>query len=124
MTRQITKALIGLASAATIGLVIAARPAVSAEPVAASVPPGLLAAEGTCGGCHALARGEASPNPKAPPFATIVNRPGVTAETLAAWLRDAHNYPEEMEFYLEPREVEELVAYMLTLREPAGTPET
>ena len=64
-----------------------------------------------------MGRYEASPNPGAPPFARIVNQEGLTAETLSSWLRDAHNYPEEMEFYLEGREVDDLVAYMLTLRE-------
>ena len=59
----------------------------------------------------------ASPNAKAPAFAGIVNQSGLTSQTLSSWLRDAHNYPEEMEFYLEGQEVDELVAYMLTLRD-------
>ena len=46
----------------------------------------------------------------------------MTRETLTAWLRDAHNYPEEMEFYLEGPEVDELVAYMLGLRDPNYRP--
>ncbi|MEA1015317.1 hypothetical protein SH593_12215 [Sphingosinicella sp. LY1275] len=48
----------------------------------------------------------------------IVNQDGVTAETLSVWLRGAHNYPREMDFYLGDRDVEKLVAHMLTLQDP------
>jgi hypothetical protein len=51
-----------------------------------------------------------------------VNQPGLSPETLAAWLRDAHNYPEEMEFYLDGPEVDLLVEHMLTLRDPNYRP--
>jgi mono/diheme cytochrome c family protein len=78
---------------------------------------GLAYAQGSCGGCHAVERYGDSPNVNAPPFAGIVNQDGLTKETLSWWLRDAHNYPAEMEFYLEPDEVEELVAHMLSLRD-------
>lgn len=84
--------------------------------------PGLGFVQASCGGCHAVERYGASPNPDAPPFAAIANREGLTAETLSAWLRDAHNYPEEMEFYLEAREVDDLVAYILALRDPNYRP--
>jgi mono/diheme cytochrome c family protein len=82
----------------------------------------LAFAQGACGGCHAVGRYDASPNPDAPPFASIVNQEGLTAETLSFWLREAHNYPEEMDFYLEANEVDALVAYMLTLRDPDYRP--
>ena len=82
----------------------------------------LAFAQAACGGCHAVERYGASPNPDSPPFAAIANEPGLTRETLATWLRDAHNYPEEMEFYLEGPEVERLVDYMLTLRDPDYRP--
>ena len=117
-------ALLPLSSIAVAAAIAACQPASSAGPVR-SLPAnrGLTAAQGTCGGCHAVERHGVSPNPKAPPFAAIVNRPGVTPETLSSWLRDAHNYPEEMEFYLEGPEVDELVAYMLTLRDPNYRPD-
>jgi mono/diheme cytochrome c family protein len=99
------------------------------QPVEAVQPAGTPASDrslafvqGSCGGCHAVDRHGVSPNPDAPPFAAIVNRPGLTPETLSIWLRDAHNYPEEMEFYLEGPEVDALVAYMLTLRDPNYRP--
>ena len=112
-----------LLSSFVAAAIAAWQPAFSAQP-AQPMPAGrgLTAAQGTCGGCHAVERHGVSPNPKAPPFAAIVNSPGVTPETLASWLRDAHNYPEEMEFFLEGPEADELVAYMLTLRDPNHRP--
>lgn len=76
----------------------------------------LAFAQGACGGCHAVEHPGLSPNPEAPPFAAIVNREGLTKETLTTWLRDAHNYPEEMDFDLDPPQVDALVDYMLTLQ--------
>ena len=84
--------------------------------------PSLALAQGACGGCHAVERYDLSPNPEAPPFAAIVNREGLTRETLATWLRDAHNYPEEMDFFLYEQEVDTLVEHMLTLRDPEYRP--
>jgi hypothetical protein len=109
---------LALASAAA-----ACQPVDSAR-TSVPAPPGraLAFVQGSCGGCHAVDRHGISPNPDAPPFAAIVNRPGLTAETLSIWLRDAHNYPDEMEFYLEGPEVELLVEHMLTLRDPNYRP--
>ena len=75
-------------------------------------------AQSSCGECHAVGRYGTSPNAKAPPFPVIVNQEGVTAETLSVWLRGAHNYPREMDFHLGERDVEKLVAHMLTLQDP------
>jgi mono/diheme cytochrome c family protein len=82
----------------------------------------LALAQGACGGCHAVERYGESPNPNSPPFARIVNQDGLTRETLIWWLTDAHNYPEEMDFYLDPIEVARLADYMLTLRDPNYRP--
>jgi mono/diheme cytochrome c family protein len=80
-------------------------------------------AQATCAACHGVERHSTlSPNPQAPSFPTIVNRQGLTAETLASWLRDAHNYPDEMEIKLDPASVNDLTAYMLTLRDPDYRP--
>lgn len=46
----------------------------------------------------------------------------MTAATLSTWLRDAHNYPSEMQIQLEPSEIDDLVAYMLTLSDPNYRP--
>jgi mono/diheme cytochrome c family protein len=116
----------GLRVLAQIGLAVGAvacqPPAPAAQSTAAEPHPGLAFAQSSCGGCHAVGRRSVSPNPSAPPFAAIVNQEGLTGNTLAAWLRDAHNYPVEMKFSLEGRPVDDLVAYMLTLRDPNYRP--
>lgn len=75
-----------------------------------------------CRGCHAPVRHLASPNPNAPSFADIANMEGLTRNTLAAFLRDAHNYPDQMDMELTDQEVGEIVDYILTLRDPLYRP--
>lgn len=75
-----------------------------------------------CRGCHAPVRHLASPNPTAPSFADIANMEGLTRNTLAAFLRDAHNYPDQMDMELTDQEVGEIVDYILTLRDPLYRP--
>lgn len=84
--------------------------------------PDLAFAQAACGDCHGLARNELSPNPAAPAFSEIANRDGLTTITLSTWLRDAHNYPEAMDFDLTEARAEALTAYILTLRDPAYRP--
>jgi mono/diheme cytochrome c family protein len=80
-------------------------------------------AQATCAACHAIERGSVlSPNPHARSFPAIVNQQGLTAATLSSWLREAHNYPAEMEFQLDSGTVDDLVAYMLTLTDPNYRP--
>ena len=74
-------------------------------------------AQGACGDCHAVENPGLSPNPEAPAFADIANREGLDVQTLSRWLRDAHNYPEAMDFDLDAPQVEELTEYILTLRD-------
>lgn len=81
-------------------------------------------AQGACADCHAVEPPALSPNPEAPAFADIANRKGLTEETLAAFLRDAHNYPEAMDFDLTPDRVDDLSAYILTLRDENYRPPT
>ena len=90
-------------------------------PIASTPAPVDLAAahtlaQGACGGCHSVEAYALSPNPISPAFEEIANRPGLTRETLANWLRDAHNYPEEMDFWIEGGEAEMLVAHILSLK--------
>jgi mono/diheme cytochrome c family protein len=94
----------------------AGAPAASA-PAARDASSGQAFAQATCGGCHAIGGSGYSSNSNAPPFREIVNREGLTGETLATWLRGAHNYPSEMDFFLNDAQVNQLAAYMLTLRE-------
>lgn len=79
-------------------------------------------AQGACGDCHAVEYPALSPNPEAPAFADIANREGLDTQTLSRWLRDAHNYPEAMDFDLDQPQVEELTEYILTLRDPNYKP--
>src|SRR5690242_9914286 len=67
-------------------------------------------ARATCSGCHETGLYGSSTNPNAPPFGSIANHEGVTAETLSYWLRSAHNYPMEMNFLLHDEDVDALVA--------------
>ena len=72
--------------------------------------------QAACGGCHSVEPPDLSPNPLSPPFADIANREGLTKATLVGWLTDAHNYPEMMDFDLDPPQVEDIADYILTLR--------
>ncbi|OGS49427.1 MAG: hypothetical protein A3J40_10920 [Erythrobacter sp. RIFCSPHIGHO2_12_FULL_63_10] len=78
--------------------------------------------QAACGGCHAVEGEAISPNPLSPTFAAIANRPGLNEQTLSSWLRDAHNYPEVMDFDLSDEQVDMVAAHMLTLRDPAWRP--
>jgi mono/diheme cytochrome c family protein len=101
----------------------ACHPLSSPDIALAEKPAKALAfAQAACGGCHAVEANGISPNPDAPPFARIANQEELSVETLSSWLRDAHNYPEEMEFSLERSEVDDLVAYMIKLRKPSYRP--
>lgn len=95
---------------------LAACQTVEPEPVAAADPEDRALAQAACGSCHSVEPYGLSPNPDAPEWPAIANRRGLTRETLTTWLVSAHNYPSEMDFYLEDDEVEQLVDYMLTLR--------
>lgn len=99
-----------------LALCLAACESVPADEPSASAATGLIIAQDSCGRCHQVRRNGLSPDEDAPPFADIANREGRTAESLAAWLRDGHNYPTEMGFRLEPHQVDALVAYMIRLR--------
>ena len=111
--------VLGLALA---GVAAGCQPLSPAGEVAAGPHPGQAFAQSSCGGCHAIDRRSVSPNTNAPPFAAIVNQEGLTGNTLAAWLRNAHNYPDEMKFSLDGHKVDDLVAYMITLRDPNYRP--
>jgi hypothetical protein len=74
----------------------------------------------SCAGCHAIKRGRASPDPDAPPFVAIVNQEGVTADTLA-WLMGDFN-AHDNRLRVPPPQLDELVAYMLTLQDPKYRP--
>ncbi len=78
---------------------------------------GLRLAEARCSGCHAVTPGQISPNSEAPPFASIARRSGLSQSSASRWLRQSHNFPDQMSFYLDSDEAEQLAAYLWTLRE-------
>ncbi|MCT2558415.1 cytochrome c [Tsuneonella sp. YG55] len=90
--------------------------------------PGSLEARGyklavnRCSDCHSVGYGETSPVPQAPSFSAIANTPGLTSAMLAQWMRDHRNYPEEMYFEIPAEQIDELAAYVLTLRRTEAEP--
>ena len=72
----------------------------------------------TCAHCHGVERGSASPDPEAPTFAAIVNREGVTADTLTASFSHAHARIDPDIMVIPQPMMDELVAYMLSLQDP------
>jgi mono/diheme cytochrome c family protein len=107
--------LLALAACETLGV---------DEPIAPDASMGLLIAQDNCSRCHQIGGAGASPNENAPTFGEIANRPGMTSEALAAWLRDAHNYPVEMGFHLEPHQIDSLALYVMRWRSIAAAPTT
>lgn len=82
----------------------------------AEVERGRALAEARCAACHAVTANAASPNPESPGFEDIANRKGLTSATLRQYLRNAHNYPEAMQFKLDRGQVRDLSAYIVTLK--------
>jgi mono/diheme cytochrome c family protein len=84
---------------------------------------GHLYAQATCSSCHAIGPGSnSSPNPQAPPFASIVNQQGLSRQTLNTWLRNTHNHPGEMTLQIDETRIDDLVTYMLALKNPNYRP--
>ncbi len=79
--------------------------------------------EAACGGCHAVEPPFLSPNPRSPSFAAIANRTGLSERSLADWLSEAHNYPEDMDFTLTRPQIDQIAAYMVTLRNAGYVPD-
>ena len=102
---------------------LAACQTTGTAPAPISEAPAPAFVEAACGGCHAVEPPFISPNPAVPSFEAIANREGLTEETLADWLANAHNYPEEMECDLTREQVDEIAAYMVTLRRDDYEPE-
>ena len=89
----------------------------ASEITAAAGAPGVpIYVEAICGDCHAVRADGVSPNPQAPGFADIANSPGITRETLVAFLSDAHNYPLQMDVDLDSEDIETIADYIITLQ--------
>lgn len=69
-----------------------------------------------CADCHAVGYGETSPLAAAPAFSAIANERDLSKSSLTQWLHNHKNYPDEMYFEVPEEHIEDLVAYMITLR--------
>lgn len=77
-----------------------------------------------CGRCHAVDRGDQSPNPRSPPFRTLGSKfPfGGLRQALIDHMIVAH--PEMPIMTLTPVEVDDLIAYLKSLQSSARHPRT
>lgn len=73
-------------------------------------------ARNRCSDCHGVEPWQLSPVPSAPTFEAIANTPDLTKGTLTQWLNESHNFPREMYFEVPAEHIDDLVAYVLTLR--------
>ena len=73
-------------------------------------------ANNRCSSCHSVGFAETSPLPNAPSFSEIANTRDLTAASLAEWMENHENYPDEMYFQIPEEHIDDVVAYMVTLR--------
>ena len=102
---------------------------VAATFLALAVDPAFAAGDGTdvtrghelarawCADCHGVERGQLKgPRAGVPSFAAIVDHPATTELTARAFLQTPH--PTMPNLKLSPAEIDEIVAYIMSLREP------
>ena len=68
-----------------------------------------------CAKCHTIAGENKSPEPTAPRFKDVANTSGMTATALRVWLQTSH--PTMPNIILEPKELSNVVAYILSLKD-------
>src|SRR6056297_3191279 len=98
---------------ALIALMLAA-PAAGADEIASPARGETLTREG-CAACHAVARGEVSPDTDATAFADIADLVSTTRQSLFVFLNTTH--PTMPNLILEREESVNLMAYILSLME-------
>ncbi len=100
---------------AALAVILAAGPAGAAGYVEA----GRLAAQEWCANCHVVAG--TGGQDAARPLRAIANDPATTASALTVFLVEPHG--DMPNFHLSRRDIDDLVAYILSLREaPKGSP--
>lgn len=81
---------------------------------------GRVLAERNCSTCHAIGPSKQSPVPAAPPFNVLANqyKPDDLAEAFAEGIQVGHggSTVQMPEFRFEPQQVDDLIAYLNTLR--------
>lgn len=85
-----------------------------ADPAAGDAERGRLLAERWCVECHVVSPGTPGGD-LAPSFASVANREGGEAEIVRAWLVDPH--PPMPNMSLTMAEIDDLVAYVMSLRD-------
>ncbi len=78
---------------------------------------GLVYAKKACSDCHAVEKGEVSPNIKAANFSAIADSPGMTERALVVWLQSSH-HATMPNFMIAPDDLDNVIAYIMSLRAP------
>lgn len=99
---------------ATFALFGAASAAAAPGTEDATLKRGQAIAKRNCGGCHAIGRGGASPNPKSPPFRYLARKYPLSnlEEALGEGIVVGHEGLEMPQFSFDSRQVEALLAYL------------
>lgn len=93
---------------------ILAAPAASAQELG-SAPRGETLAREVCAECHAVDRDEAGPDANAPGLPAVADLASTTRQSLLVFLTTPH--PTMPDLILEPQEVDDITAYILSLRD-------
>jgi mono/diheme cytochrome c family protein len=82
---------------------------------------GFAFASRVCASCHAVGREQSMwPVLPGPRFEDVANTPGMTATALFVWMRTSH--PTMPNLILEPADLRNVVAYILSLKDRPGDP--
>lgn len=84
----------------------------------ATLERGRAIAAKNCGGCHAIGRSGASPNPKSPPFRLLSRKYPLTnlEEALGEGIIVGHEGLEMPPFQFDPKQIEALLAYLASIQ--------
>ena len=81
---------------------------------------GLAFAQSVCASCHAVLPAQYfSPRSGVATFKAIANTPGMTGTAISVWLRTPHRSMPDL--IIEPQDQNDVIAYILTLREKGPT---
>lgn len=105
--------LAALAGALGCGAALAAEPGDPAR--------GLNYAKKFCTGCHGVeAKDQSSPNSEAPTFKAVANSTGMSSTALALWMQKPHLHHSMPEVVMPVDDRENLIAYILSLKDGAA----
>jgi mono/diheme cytochrome c family protein len=69
-----------------------------------------------CSRCHAIKPGQTSPNPKAPTFSEIANKPQMNIFALRPYLRTPHWTSANLS--LRPEDIDSIASYIMSFQSP------